>query len=88
MKIIKVIYDDNSTFIIDIINNLNIKVLTEFYNVNHYKERRKALPIMTRFGTAKVPLLVFEDENLKEYTAIWSEQNPDWAEEIIKKLMD
>jgi hypothetical protein len=43
---------------------------------------------MTRFGTAKVPLLVFEDENLKEYTAIWSEQNPDWTKEIIKKLTD
>ena len=43
---------------------------------------------MTIFGTKLLPLIVFEDENLKEYNAIWSERNPDWAEEINKILAD
>ena len=41
---------------------------------------------MTRFGTKNVPLVVFENENLDEYAAIWSEQNPDWEKEISDKL--
>ena len=41
---------------------------------------------MTRHGTPNVPLIVFKDENLKEYAAIWSESNPDWLAEINKIL--
>ena len=41
---------------------------------------------MERHGTKKLPLIVLEDENLKEYAAIWSEQNPDWKVELIKKM--
>ena len=41
---------------------------------------------MERYGTRNFPLLVFEDENLEEYGAIWSESKPDWEKEIIKKL--
>lgn len=43
---------------------------------------------MERYGTKNIPLVVFEDENLQEYGAIWSESNPDWKSEIIKKLTD
>lgn len=86
MKVLQVIYNIDTNFILDIISNFNNYLLIETYNIDQYKDKKKALPIMTRFGTTKVPLLVFKDENLKEYSAIWSEQNPDWKIEIKKKL--
>ena len=86
MTIIKVIYDDKSEFILDIINNLPYKLYIEKYNLDDYKQKKKAIPIMTRFGTKLAPLIVFENENLEEYAAIWSESSPDWLLEINRIL--
>ena len=86
MKIIKVIYDDKTTFINKIIDNITEKVIVERFTLEDYKQRKKALPIMTRHGTMNVPLVVFADENLDEYAAVWSEQKPDWELEINKIL--
>lgn len=86
MKIIKVIYDTDTKFILDILSEIDYKVLIEEYNINDYREKKNALPIMTRHGTKQVPLLVFADENLEEYSAIWNEQKPDWKLEINKIL--
>lgn len=86
MKIVKVIYDDKSDYIINIVSNIKEIKYLETYNINDYRQKKKAIPIMTRNGTKLVPLIVFEDENLQEVSAIWSEQNPDWELEIIKKL--
>lgn len=86
MKILKIIYDNDSKFIIDIVESINKKFYLETYNISNYKERKKALPIMTRQGTKLVPLVVFENENLEEIDVIWSENAPDWKTEIIKKL--
>lgn len=86
MKIIKVVYDDESNFIVDTINKLKKNSIVDFYNIDDYKQKKKAIPIMTRYGTKKVPLVVFANENLDETTAIWSEQNPDWDVEINKIL--
>ena len=86
MKIIKVIYDDKTTFINKIIDNITEKVIIERFTLEDYKQRKKALPIMTRHGTMNVPLVVFADENLDEYAAVWSEQKPDWELEINKIL--
>lgn len=86
MKILKVIYDNNTNFILDIVDNIQITLYIEMYNISNYKEYKKALPIMTRHGTKNVPLIVFENENLEEYNAIWSERNPDWELEINKIL--
>jgi hypothetical protein len=86
MKIIKVIYDDSSKYILDIIKNVEIKIYLEEFNYNINKDRKKAIPIMTRHGTKNLPLIVFEDENLEEFAAIWSESNPDWLQEINKIL--
>ena len=88
MKVIKIIYDINTQFINDIVDNIKHKVVIERFTLNDYKQKKKAIPIMTRFGTTNVPLVVFEDENLIEYAAIWSEQNPDWEKEINKILTD
>jgi hypothetical protein len=86
MKIIKVILNNDTTFISDIISEITIPHILEEYNISYIKDRRKAREIMERHGTKQVPLIVFEDENIKECCAIWSEQNPNWKEEIIKKL--
>ena len=46
MKIIKVIYDDKTTFINKIIDNITEKVIIERFTLEDYKQRKKALPIM------------------------------------------
>ena len=86
MRFIKVIYDNNSNYIVEIIKGISNITLVEYYNIDINKEKRKAIPIMVRHGTKNVPLIVFEDENLQEVSAIWSEQNPDWKSEILKNL--
>lgn len=88
MKTIKVIFSNDTTFINGIISNIDIPYIFEGYNVSYLKDRKKTREMMARYGTKQVPLIVFEDENLKEYGAIWNEQNPDWKKEIIKKLND
>lgn len=82
MKILKVIYDNNTKFILDLIKLVDTKIYVESYDYSHHKEKKKAIPIMTRHGTDNVPLIVFEDENLEEYAAIWSESKPDWLTAI------
>ena len=86
MRFIKVIYDNNSNYIVEIIKEISNITLVEYYNIDVNQEKRKAIPIMVRHGTKNVPLIVFEDENLQEVSAIWSEQNPDWKSEILKNL--
>lgn len=86
MRFIKVIHDNNSNYIVEIIKEISNITLVEYYNIDINKEKRKAIPIMVRHGTKNVPLIVFEDENLQEVSAIWSEQNPDWKSEILKNL--
>ena len=86
MRFIKVIHDNNSNYIVEIIKEISNITLVEYYNIDINKEKRKAIPIMVRHGTKNVPLIVFEDENLQEVSAIWSEQNPDWKSEILKIL--
>jgi len=88
VKVIKIIYDDNTTFILDIVEKVqeNFKLYIEKYNIDDFRQKKKALPIMTRHGTGNVPLIVFENENLDEYAAIWVESAPDWLIEINKIL--
>lgn len=86
MKIIKVLYNKETKFICGIIDKLKAHHIVEYYDIDYYKDKKKSFEIMTRFGTKNVPLVVFENENLDEYAAIWSEQNPDWEKEISDKL--
>ena len=88
MKILKVVYDNNSRFILDIVDNISFKLIIEKFNIDLFKEKKRAIPIMSRFGTTKVPLIVFADENLEEFNAIWSEQSPNWEEEIKNILSE
>lgn len=86
MKIIKVIYDSNSTFILDIVNSFNKSAIIELLNVDSRNDKKSVMGLQSRFGTKKVPLLVFCNENLEEVDAIWSENNPDWKLDIKNKL--
>lgn len=85
MKFVKVIYDNDSEFILEIINKHVKSEFLELYNISYRKDKRKAREILERHGTKNVPLIVFENENLEECDAIWSESKPDWEKEIIKK---
>lgn len=91
MKIIKVIYSNSTKGILQVLDRLDktkYSLYIEVYNINNKKDKKNAQGIMTRFGTKILPLIVFEDENLVEYKAIWSETNPNWEEEINKILAD
>lgn len=86
MKIIKVIYNSESEFILGIVDTVPAKHIIEKYNMDFHKDKKKAREILERHGTKNLPLIVFENENLDEYAAIWSEQSPDWRVEINNKL--
>ena len=88
MKVLKIVYNNETKFILDVIKDIEIKNYHEFYNLDIFKDRKKAIPLMTRFGTKNVPLVVLLDENLNEIDAIWSEDSPDWREVINKKLLN
>ena len=88
MKIIKIIYNKDTKFIVDLVKSLGHNIYIESFNLDNRKDMKQAYSILTRFGTRQVPLLVFEDENLQEYNAIWSERKPNWEEEINKILVN
>lgn len=83
-QLIKVVYDENCKFILDIVEKYNIK--KETYNLNHYKEKKLGIPILTRNGTRNVPLITLVDSSGEENKVIWSESNPNWKEELDKLL--
>lgn len=84
MQAIRVVYDDNCRFILDILDSIEFGIRVETYDYNHFKERKKALPIMTRNGTRNLPVIEFVNDEGEESDVIWSETNPDWKEEIIR----
>ena len=83
-QLIRVVYDENCKFILDIIEKYNIK--KETYSLNHNKEKKLAIPILTRNGTKNVPLIEFVDEEGEESKVIWSETNPNWEQELDKLI--
>lgn len=83
-QLIKVVYDENCKFILDIVEKYNIK--KETYNLNHYKEKKLGIPILTRNGTRNVPLITLVDSSGEENKVIWSESNPNWKEELDELL--
>ncbi|HZK00106.1 MAG TPA: hypothetical protein VFC79_08865, partial [Tissierellaceae bacterium] len=77
-QIIRVVYDDSCRFILDILDSIEFGIKVETYDYSHYKERKKALPIMTRNGTRNLPVIEFADIDGEESEVIWSETNPNW----------
>lgn len=86
MRIIKTIYNKETKFICDIVNKFKEGNIVELLDSNNHKQGKKIRAIQTRFGSKNIPLIVFENENLEEVFAIWSEAKPDWEEEIKKYL--
>lgn len=87
MKVIKLVYDFSCTYVLSILENLEDKIILESYNIDYHKDKKSAISLMTRYGTKKVPLLVFEDENLEEYAAHWAESNEEITAELINNYI-
>jgi transcriptional antiterminator len=82
IKVLKVLYNNKTKFILDVVNKYNL--IIESFNAD--KQLKKVRPMQTRFGSTNLPLIIFEDENLNEIDAIWSESSPDWVAAINKKI--
>lgn len=87
MRIIKVIYNKETEDVLDLLKDIK-SIIVEKYNYDHYKERKNAIPIMTRHGAKKFPFLVFENENLIEYSAYWSESKKILNLELIMEYIN
>lgn len=86
-QVVRVVYDDSCRFILDIFEGIDPEIIeVETYNFDHYKEKKLALPIMTRNGSRNLPLVEFVDEEGESPKVIWSETKPDWGQEISKIL--
>lgn len=82
MKILKVVYNNSTDFIINIVDKFKDQLYIETYNQNVYKDRKKVYEIQEELASKNYPLLMFKDENLEIVGGIWSEGNPDWEKEI------
>jgi hypothetical protein len=86
MLTIRVLYDNNTDFIVPIVNNFKEVAYIELLNMSTSKKRSKIRKLQEDFGSKNFPLIIFQDENLINFNAIWSENTPDWNIEITKKL--
>ena len=88
MKVIKAVYNEESKFIVDIVEGFKDTCIIETFNMDHHQQAKKGRPILTRMGTSNLPVVVFEDENLEEVSAIWPEQEPSWEVWIAHTLKE
>ena len=87
MKIFRIVYNNETSFILDHVSSINRKgLLIETFSLNKRKESKTAKGIQTDLGTKNVPLIQILDENLELIDAIWPENNPDWEKEILNKI--
>ena len=42
MKVVKIIYSEETKFILDIMSRINIKHISELYDVSFHKDKKKA----------------------------------------------
>lgn len=87
MKVFRVAYDNETRFILDILETIEVKdFILETFNANKRKEKKTVSGIQTDLGTKNLPLIQILDENLELIDAIWSEHNPDWEQVILSKI--
>lgn len=86
MRIVKVVYNKDTNFIVDIVEKFKNDCILEFYSINKRQDMKKARVIQEDMGTKKLPLIAIEDENFELVGGIYSESNPDWRSELILKL--
>ncbi len=87
MRVIKVIYNSECKDVLELLKKVP-RIIIEKYDYGHYKERKNAVPIMTRHGAKQLPFLVFEDENNQEYAAYWPESKKELTLELIDEFLD
>lgn len=85
MKTLKVIYNNQTTFIVDIAEKFKDFFHLELFNYDS-KQKKKTKLLMEDFGTMNFPLIIIQDENLETVSAIWSESSPNWEDEIDEIL--
>lgn len=86
MRIIKIVYNKESNFIVDIVEEFKSHCILEFYNINKRQDMKKARVIQEDMGTKNLPLIAIEDENFELVGGIYSESKPNWRLELISKL--
>lgn len=86
MKILSVAYDNNSDFILEIVYKFDKVCIVETFNNNKRLEQKSVRGIQNLLATNSLPLIAIKDENLELVGGIWPENNPDWENELIKKL--
>jgi len=86
MKVVKVVYNKDTNFIIDIVEEFKDKCILEFYSINKRQDMKKARVIQEDMGTKNLPVIAIEDENFELVGGIYSESKPDWRSELILKL--
>lgn len=82
MRVFRVVYDEDSNFILEVFNKIEGKFIVEFFSLDKRKDQKTARGIQTSMGTKEVPIIQILDENLEIVGGIWKESNPDWEEEI------
>ena len=87
MNTIKVIHNNDTKFILDIVKKFKSRAYIEPYNFDTLRLRKKIHRMQEEFGSKKFPLIIIEDENIEEVAAIWSESNPDW-ESTIENILN
>jgi len=86
MRVVKVVYNNNTKFILDILKNIKGNFIAEYFNLDKRKEQKSARVIQTELGSKNSPLVAILDENLELVGAVWPENNPDWEKEITHKI--
>lgn len=84
----KVLYNNQTKFIEEIANKFRGKAIIELYNYDKSKKRSSIRKMQENFGSKNYPLVIFENENLEEVFALWSESQPNWEEDIQWVLND
>lgn len=87
MTILKIVYDNDTKNVLNLVKEIP-KTIVESYNYSHYKEKKNAIPILTRHGAKKLPFIAFADENLEEYAAYWTESKKELTRELIQELCE
>ena len=87
MKTIKVIYNQESKWVLDLMSKIH-DVVIESYDRDHHKDKKKSILLMARYGAKLTPLLIFSDDEGVEYDAYWTESKKELTVDLIKKYLD
>lgn len=88
MKILSVAFDNNTTFIVEIVKKFSNEVIINMHNNNFRTDRKSVKHIQNTLGSDKLPLIMFQDENMELIGGIWPESKPDWEIELKNKIKE